>query len=87
MKNIEKNNELTQKISKFEKKQKKIEDENIGKCKFCLDKAATQVNITCGHVNLCDDCVKIGINKNTCIFCRQPGKYIPIYASLICEDF
>ena len=61
----------------------KIENENIGKCKVCLDKQATYANVSCMHVNLCNDCVTVPAYNKACIICKKVGEYKKIFLSSI----
>lgn len=48
-------------------------------CVVCMEKPRSCVYISCGHLCICEDCVKIGNLSGTCPICCQEGVQIRVY--------
>jgi hypothetical protein len=48
-------------------------------CVVCLEKPRSCVYISCGHLCICEDCVKIGKLSGTCPICCKEGVQILVY--------
>lgn len=47
--------------------------DNPGVCVICMDESCSNINLECGHVNMCEGCANGWKKKNgTCPSCRQP---------------